>query len=553
MFPIAVTFGLCTMTEFNLPSWDCAAALANDEADLYSVAVPDGKYSMRRHPLAKDGLIGLPLPLEPEVTTLPKLLQRAGRKFANRKGFGWRIKNSDGSWGPYEFITFQQFVNRATAFGAGLRAMCPWLNDQDRVGVYGKNELNWAVAQHGIYHQNLTVVPIYDTFGEEAVKYIIEHAELSVVVVSKANLSALAHTVEGMDVVKMIVLFDFPEGKDAPPFTRLLSVPEIMSHGEKVMHDASAPEVRPEGVCLIMYTSGTTGPPKGVVLTHANMMAALAGTLHGLASEVTCDDVHISYLPLAHALENALHMVALARGCAVGFYKGDPRTLVDDVAALRPTLFAGVPRVYQRIHSLVLQKFQAKPWPLRQLIAKALRDQADACRRREGRSCLWDALVFRKVKAALGGRVRLFVTGSAPLSPVLQEFIQVCFGCPVHEGYGLTETSGVSHLCDPRDMNIGHVGGPMVSCEMRLESVPDMNYSTDDLPCPRGEVLLRGPSIMNGYYKSPGLTAEVLDEDGWLHTGDIGRFNRNGSLSIIDRKKNMFKLSQVCNTGGHWF
>jgi len=192
----------------------------------------------------------------------------------------------------------------------------------------------------------------------------------------------------------------------------------------------------------------------------------------------------------------------------------------------------------------VLANFAAKPWPLRVLIAKAVRDQVYYHRHGQGRSYVWDALVFAKVKAALGGRVRMFFTGSAPLSPVLQEFIKVCFGCPMYEGYGMTETGAISNACDLRDPNVGHVGGPMVSCEMKLESVPEMNYTTADEPCPRGEVLLRGPCIMVGYYREPGLTAEVLDADGWLRTGDIGRFNRNGTLSIVDRKKNIFKLAQ---------
>ena len=201
--------------------------------------------------------------------------------------------------------------------------------------------------------------------------------------------------------------------------------------------------------------------------------------------------------------------------------------------------------MYQRVHQVVLQNFQDKPWPVRKMIARALRAQTYYHRTRQGRSYMWDLLVFWKVKAALGGRVRLFFTGSAPLSPVLQEFIKVCFGCPMYEGYGLTESGAISNTCDLRDPNVGHVGGPMVSCEMRLESVPDMNYRTDDRPCARGEVLLRGPSIMKGYYREPGMTAEVVDGDGWFHTGDIGRFNGNGTLSIIDRKKNMFKMAQV--------
>ena len=183
------------MAEFNAPPHDYEADLANDEADLYSCVVGDSDQGIRRNPLAKDGLIALPLPAEPDVNTMPRLLERAGDKFADHRAFGWRTKTADGAWGAYDFMTYAEFVGRARAFGAGLRAACPWLRDQDRIGIYGKNELNWVVAQHGVYHQNLTLVPIYDTFGEEAVRYIIEHAELSVVVVSKQNLPTLVKTV----------------------------------------------------------------------------------------------------------------------------------------------------------------------------------------------------------------------------------------------------------------------------------------------------------------------------------------------------------------------
>jgi long-chain acyl-CoA synthetase len=259
---------------------------------------------------------------------------------------------------------------------------------------------------------------------------------------------------------------------------------------------------------------------------------------------VTASDIHISYLPLAHGFENLLHSFGYCFGASCGFYHGDVRLLTDDAQVLRPTLFVGVPRVYQRIHQVVMQTFESKPWFVRAMIQRALSDQMYYHRNNMGRSAIWDLLVFNKVKAALGGRVRYFFTGSAPLSPALQEFLQVCFNAPMFEGYGLTETSAITHVSTPADRNVGHVGPPMPSCEMKLESVSDMNYTVNDVPCPRGEVLLRGPSIMKGYFGEPQITSEVLDLDGWLRTGDIGRFNRNGTLSIIDRKKNIFKLSQ---------
>lgn len=259
---------------------------------------------------------------------------------------------------------------------------------------------------------------------------------------------------------------------------------------------------------------------------------------------VTNEDGVFSYLPLAHGYECAVEMALLIRGARISYYSGSLRNLVDDLQAARPTLFIAVPRVLQRIQQTILNSFASQSWVHRKIIQWCLWYQTLAFRRGR-RVALYDRLVFDKVRAMFGGKLRCLASGAAPLSGELSEFLQVCCGVPILEGYGLTETGAACSLT----LNNGHtvyytVGAPLYGHEIRLQSLPDMGYTTDDVPRPRGEILVRGPSMFAGYYKNPALTAAAVDADGWFHTGDIGQFNADGSLSVIDRKKSMLKLSQ---------
>ena len=212
-------------------------------------------------------------------------------------------------------------------------------------------------------------------------------------------------------------------------------------------------------------------------------------------------------------------------------------------------MFAGVPRVYQKVYDRVNNQIAQSSWPKRKLFEAAYSTKLS--NRRAGKTSAdlpwWvDGLIFSKIKERLGGRVRLIVSGAAPLSAPLHEFLEICFCAPVVQGYGLSETCAVTCISDESlwGRADGHVGFPAPENEIVLESVPDMNYSVHDLPCPRGEILIRGRNVFSGYYKQPDKTAEVMTEDGWFHTGDVGQWNANGTLSIIDRKKNIFKLAQ---------
>jgi len=291
-----------------------------------------------------------------------------------------------------------------------------------------------------------------------------------------------------------------------------------------------------------MYTSGTTGVPKGVMLSNGNMVAAVANSYFA-GFDINSNDCYVSYLPLAHIYEMLVMTVCLHFGASVGFFRGDVNLLVEDIQTLKPTLLFGVPRVFNRIYDKITSTLNAN-FTQRTLFNMAYNSKLSQIQSTgDDTAPVWNKLLFSKMAALLGGRVRLLVSGSAPLAPNVQDFLRVCFCCKVVQGYGLTETCAVGAASNIDDFTAGHVGAPSVSCEIKLVDVPEMGYTSATKP-QRGEICIRGPIVFKGYYKMPEKTAEDLERNGWFHTGDVGEWQPNGVLKIIDRKKNIFKLAQ---------
>jgi len=279
-----------------------------------------------------------------------------------------------------------------------------------------------------------------------------------------------------------------------------------------------------------------------VILTNSNIVAAITHVYFG-GTDVSSTDVHMSYLPLAHIYEILILTASLYFGAAIGFYRGDVLGLVEDIQALRPTILVGVPRVFTRIYDKITSTLNASLIQ-RNLFSMAYNSKLSQLQSTGDDSApVWNKLLFAKLAALLGGRVRVIVTGSAPLSPAVQDFLRICFCCKVIQGYGLTETTAVATATHVDDYTSGHVGAPSVCAEVKLVDVPEMGYTSASIP-QRGEICVRGPVVFKGYYKMPEKTAEDLERNGWFHTGDIGEWQANGTLKIIDRKKNIFKLAQ---------
>jgi long-chain acyl-CoA synthetase len=319
---------------------------------------------------------------------------------------------------------------------------------------------------------------------------------------------------------------------------------DLVAVGEKNLQEDVPPQ--PDDTYIICYTSGTTGTPKGVILTHrnvvANISAFVTNKLEFLPEMISPKQVIISYLPLSHMFEQVDHWCVLMFGGSIGYFRGDIQGLMDDLKALKPTIFPVVPRLLNRLNDTIQNKISKSSWIVKTLFKMAYNRKQIMLRNRIVRNdTIWDKVVFRAIQNEVGGRVRYMITGSAPLNAEVLEMCRIALGAHIVEGYGQTEATAMSTITFPGEYIGGHCGGPSACATIKLADVPELSYYSSE---GKGEILIKGPSITKGYYKDPEKTQELFDEEGFLHTGDIGQILPNGALKVIDRKKHIFKLAQ---------
>ncbi|XP_076439689.1 long-chain-fatty-acid--CoA ligase 5-like [Babylonia areolata] len=447
----------------------------------------------------------------------------------------------------YTWLTYKQVLDKAQCFGSGLMAKGLAADNSTFVGIYSGNSVEWAVADLGSQMFSMVPVPLYDTLGIEACKYIVNQTKLCTIVCDDpAKAKRLLQDAAQLPSLKRFVLTkpDMPDdlkqvGQEKN--VEVLLFKDLEALGENKKREPKPP--KPDDLATLCYTSGTTGDPKGVMLTHANLLITLSSVYLQAKSVLNLlpSDVHLSYLPLAHMFERCVHLIVFMQGAQIGYFSGDIRKLTEDLMELRPSLFPTVPRLLNRIYDKVNAGVNGswfKSTLLKVALAQKMKDVKSGVLRKDS---VWDRLVFSKIQRMLGGRVRLIITGSAPLSPTVLDFVRCAFGCLVMEGYGQTE-SGVGVTFNiPGETESGNVGPPLPCNFVKLVDVPEMDYFAK---ADKGEVCCKGGNVMKGYYQNPEKTAEALDKDGWLHSGDIGMWLPNGTLKIIDRKKNIFKLAQ---------
>eukprot|EP01125_Pyxidicula_operculata_P021873 TRINITY_DN8715_c0_g1_i1.p1 TRINITY_DN8715_c0_g1~~TRINITY_DN8715_c0_g1_i1.p1 ORF type:complete len:660 (-),score=187.43 TRINITY_DN8715_c0_g1_i1:10-1989(-) len=496
----------------------------------------DGESEVFRHPGAKDGLIKC---LDDEILTLHVAFENASKKYPNNNCLGVYKADVDN----YQWITYKTAYSRAVNIAAGLinLGLKP---GEDKVGIYSQNRLEWVLAQRGIYAYSLCVVPLYDTLGPDACAFIVNQAELKVVLCSGDKVKLLITASDKMPALKTVVHFDKVDEEvselAAKKGVTLVHFSDVEQSG--LDKPVAVVPPKPSDLAVICYTSGTTGDPKGVMISHENFISDVAGAVK-LGIDLRSDDVYLSYLPLAHVLEQILVTTMMYFGGSVGFFRGEIPKLFEDIQKLRPTIFASVPRVFNRLYNKVTSTINEQGELKKTIFQKAYDSKLDGLKEGSYESTIWDKVVFSTFKEKLGGRVRIMLTGSAPISQKVLEFLRIAFCCPVLEGYGQTETCAGATITLPSDTIPGHVGVPVPCMEYKLVDVPEMNYFATDKPHPRGEICFRGYNCTTGYYKSKEKTEEAIDKYGWLHSGDIGSTDDEGNLRIIDRKKNIFKLS----------
>ena len=460
----------------------------------------------------------------------------------------------------------KQCWSKAQAIGSAMRNLdlAPLSEDEDSmrlVGIFTKNRYEWVIVEQACNAYSGVVVPLYDTLGEDAVTYVLNQTGLSTVFCSSDETPKLVavKTSHADSVTKFANIVQFEDVKDdaraaaAKVGITLRSFTELLDNGRATPVPAEPPS--PDAVATFCYTSGTTGNPKGAMLTHTNIVADTSAAVRA-GVVINTDDRHLSYLPLAHMFERLVQAAIWQNGGAVGFYQGSPLKLTQDLAALRPTLFPSVPRLFNKIYDKIMAGVAAKGGVGAKLFNKGMASKKYYLDRGDLTHKFYDKLVFSKVSKKLGlDRCRLMLTGSAPISAHVMDFLRIVFSCHVLEGYGQTESAAAATVTPMGDQaTAGHVGIPLSCNEVRLVAVPDMGYLVTDtqhgtgaaaIACRgRGEICFRGPNVFKGYYKNPAKTAEAIDDDGWLHSGDIGIWLPQGYLKIVDRKKNIFKLSQ---------
>jgi long-chain acyl-CoA synthetase len=439
----------------------------------------------------------------------------------------------DGVW---RAISSDELRVAVEEVSAGLRAL--GVEKGDRVAILSENRPEWAFADLAAMCAGAVDATVYPTLAAPAVQYILADSEAKVVFVSSTTQAGkVAEVRDRLPGLQSVVCFDAP----APAGT--LPLDELRARGrEQLARDPElvrrrAAEVRRDDLATLIYTSGTTGDPKGVMLSHGNLLHNVLGA-EKVFPQVNADWTCLSFLPLCHSFERtAGHNFMLHAGVTIAYAEAVDK-VPENMQQVRPHIMCSVPRLYEKMYARVNEKVAADP-PLRQKIFRwaigvgremfahtVARTQPGLLLK--ARFALADKLVFSKIKERTGGRLQLFISGGAPLAREIAEFFGAA-GMLVCEGYGLTETSPVITCNRPSFVKPGTVGLPLEQVELKIAA--------------DGEILTRGPHVMKGYFKKPAATAEAIDADGWFHTGDIGFLDAEGALVITDRKKDIIVTS----------
>lgn len=459
--------------------------------------------------------------------TLNQLFFEAVDRFSSKRA-ALRFK----AHGQWHDVTHQDLARRVKHTALGLLEL--GIRPTDRVAILSNNRPEWAIVDYACLTARATDVPIYPTLPAAQVAYLLKDSAARAILVENAEqfdkIQAIRDDVPDLEHV---IVLDVAEGMEGPG---VLSFQELLQRG--VAAEGKHPRYReaalaaaPDELATLIYTSGTTGEPKGVMLTHHNFASNVVSALQVLA--VGPDDSCLSLLPLSHSFERmAGHYTMFYSGVTINYAESVDK-VADNLLEVRPTVVLSVPRLFEKIYARVLENAMSGGALKRRMFFWAKRSAEAWVDRTLGgdpipvvvrvKKQLADRLVFSKLRARTGGRIRFFVSGGAPLNPEIAKFFFAA-GLPILEGYGLTETSPVIAVNSLEEPQIGSVGRPIPGVQVRI---------AED-----GEILARGPNIMKGYLNKPDATRETIDDDGWLHTGDIGTLEA-GFLRITDRKKDL--------------
>ena len=452
-------------------------------------------------------------------STLPAMLLQSAKQY--RKPDAFKFK-SNRQWLN---VSTDEFLLRVEALALALLAL--GVRAGDRIVILSENRIEWALADYAGLCMGAIIVPIYPTLSAAQIEALIRNSEPAVAFVSTAELLEKLQSIRQPRSLRLTVSFEPSAGRPG-----VMCLDALYDIGRQSSYDYPAEffrrvcAVEADDVATIIYTSGTTGIPKGVILTHRNLMSNILATVRVLPLSPT--DLSLSFLPLSHIFQRHVDYATLYSGSTIA-YSSNTIAVAEDMAEVRPTFAAGVPRFFEKVYRRIIWEVSRRSRLTRGIFYQALQIGFEHSRTGEDSIRHWaaDRFVFRNIRAKLGGRIRLFISGGAALGREIAEFFWAV-GLPVYEGYGLTETSPVVTLNGPGAVRLGSVG--------RVVGDQELQIAQD------GEILVRGLNVMKGYHTMPCETAEAL-EKGWFHTGDMGEIDEEGFLRITDRKKDLIVTS----------
>ena len=461
-----------------------------------------------------------------EPRTLNELFFDAVDRYSTKRA-ALRYKEA----GAWRELTHQELARRVHHVALGLYEF--GIRPGEHVAIYSHNRPEWAIADYACLTARCPDVTVYPTLPGQQIEYLLQDSgAVAIFVGGREQLAHVLSVRAALPALRTVFLFDPPQEGD-----EVIPLAQLIRHGaaaERKYPDyrRDALAVTPDDLATLIYTSGTTGEPKGVMLTHGNFCADINAALSVM--HIGPSDSCLSLLPLSHAFERMAGHYTMLRGGATISYAESWETVPQNLMEVRPTIVMSVPRLYEKVYARVTEVAMAGGAVKRRVFFWARRTgDRYAELRLSGRPrplglrlrrFMADRLVYAALRRRTGGRMRFFVSGAAPLAPDIARFFYAA-GLPVIEGYGLTETSPVVALNSLGALKIGTVGRPLANVELRIGE--------------DGEILVRGPNVMRGYYHKPEATAEAIEADGWLHTGDVGEVDADGFLRITDRKKDL--------------
>ena len=439
----------------------------------------------------------------------------------------------DGVW---QSLSFDDIAAQVRVLAAGLRAT--GISPGDRLAIWSENRPEWNAVDLASLAVGAVDVPIYTTQARDQVEYILSDSQARAIFVSAAFLEPALELMARVPTLEFVIAIDevSEEHDGVTRLRQVASAGEALLLEQPQLYEALWKSSQPEDLATLLYTSGTTGDPKGVMLTHKNLTANTIFSYHWSKLE-NRRDVVLTYLPFTHIFERAMWYLFLYAGAVVAYAESIEK-VAPNLAEIRPTVMTSVPRMFEKIYARIIERGVAAGFPRKHIFQWSLGVGHEWAVRRNNRTSIsaWlalrqriaDRLVFAKWREAVGGRIRIFISGGAPLAPEIAYLFDAA-GLPILQGYGLTETSP-SISCNTETRNkIGTVGPVLDGVQVKI--------------APDGEILVKGDTVMRGYYNRPDDNAAAFTEDGWLRTGDIGHLDEEGYLVITDRKKELIKTS----------